>query len=249
MKLGIITDIHHGYRGWKDEDVNFDAEITAATRVAAHKLQRYGVSHTLVLGDVVHEMDSYSQNIANLEKVVNILDKMDYDTTYTMGNHDNQAISSMDFSYITGDISFEEIKTDNNVRIFVVDSACGEHDNVGYVPEKMFEWLDENLTEDTYNVVASHFPLTYTEKYSQSKFFNEYPEGVFPVNKRLFEDVSGRVEMNICGHLHFEEHVEWEKEGIRTISFPPIINFLSNDATPRARVIDFNGLQPEIFEP
>lgn len=84
----------------------------------------------------------------------------------------------------------------------MVDSATSsENENIGKISKESFELL-EDIEEDSY--IVSHFPLEYTNFYQESKFFSEYPEAVFPINKSKLDIDYEKVKREIFAHLHME---------------------------------------------
>lgn len=195
-KVGFITDIHLGY-----PDVGRDV-ILQALRNSVELFKGADIDHMVCLGDMIHESDDREQDFDNLTAVVDILDDKSYGSTFIAGNHDANAMSYREFTAFTGSHP-TSIERQDCTLVFPRTAWDSPMENVGYINEDDIEFMENELSADTTNVLCSHYPMQYTSQYQNSTYFNKYPEGVFPINKYDAEKGMEKIDYHVAGHMHY----------------------------------------------
>lgn len=193
-QIAIVNDIHYGH-----PEVDNEAILEELRKVIKELEDKRLI---IVNGDIIHGESEEKDE----ERLKTVVDMFPSEKTYFLpGNHDVINLSRETFEEIAGNSTVDSISMSEKVNLHFVDSAsASEIENVGLISEDSFE-LVTNLDnpEDTH-YIFSHFPLEYTTKYRESKHFNRYPEGVFPVNKFMYEkiEIGDYVDCQYFAHLH-----------------------------------------------
>jgi predicted phosphodiesterase len=227
--VGFIADIHYGVDGQKP-----DAELERTVE----QLNRADVSYVFVLGDLIHEPDpaDYDESLARLDAVKSHLDDLDAPYSVTMGNHDVCAIDAPSFYTTFDQPQTDEIVVDETQYIIIDSASDTPKDNVGYIGQFNQSRLRTLLNKSNQyekTVVCSHYPLMYTQSYQEHEFFGQYPEGVFPIDKREIEDdLIESVDTIVCGHMHM--NWVWNSDGVTNICIGEFMEFPDFDPDPTA---------------
>lgn len=192
MSFAVISDIHYGF-----PDVP-DHRVKEGLVGIFNSIEREDVDHLLILGDIIHEREQ--GNHRRLGEVVTISSEYPFETHFAAGNHDANVFTCTGFEASVGNNLVEYIE-DINVLLF--DTAFGAPvDNVGMIGDRTLKKID-NLCEDIESpIFATHFPVVYDSIYQESIWFDEYPEGVFPIDKVYLEDIDIEPRQYLFGHLH-----------------------------------------------
>lgn len=215
-ELAIISDIHYGH-----SEQTKDAIIETLTKTLR---EIYG-RKIVVLGDMIHEEDEET-DIKNLQKIVDVItENAKQDVYFVPGNHDVHNIDRKTFEEIVDHKIPQTVNINENTRLHLVDSAFhSKYDNIGYISDDSIQTVRGNVQDDGNDIVISHFLTEYTDIYKKSDFFDEYPEGVFPVNKFEYQkqvDIE-QINMNIYAHLHILDNITYTHGKKKTIINAPI---------------------------
>lgn len=236
-ELAIISDIHYGHSEKTKETIK-EAIQEVLDEVYGRKI--------VVVGDIIHETD-HKTDIENMEEITSLIkDHSKQEVYFVPGNHDVHNITQAEFENIIDHTIPQTISLKSNTRLHLIDSAFhSKYDNVGYISSKSIELVAENTQTDGQDIVISHFPVEYTDLYQKSEYFDEYPEGVFPVNKFEYNQQVNTTEINtnIFAHLHLRDEITYITDERETIINSPITKNPINPDNPEIncnyRIIDF----------
>lgn len=191
----ILNDIHYGF--FEKEDKN--KKILDKFREV---LQDKNTVNCIINGDLIHE-ESKKEDLRRFKEIWEVVESNTVNSYFSPGNHDVINLDKNDIEDIVG----HELPTTFNIngkKFYIIDSASqSKYPNVGYISNKSLNLLSE-IEDDS--VIVSHFPYRYTRAYQKSKFFDKYPEGVFPVNKRYIDIDLNRIEKEFFAHLHLNHN-------------------------------------------
>jgi len=223
MKVGLISDIHLGY-----SDELFDSTIRALEE-SKNYFESKDVDVVVILGDLIHERN-YDTDVSNIRKVYETL-RGCYDLYAVAGNHDTPNITLSEFSQIT-ETSQNGFYDYGKTRLWFADTAFpGPMQNIGKLNEEFMELVDQDLDKEMDNYLFTHYPLYYTSEYRNFKFFAEYPEGVFAINKHDWEVHRDSFDRHFFGHMHRAvEEEDW-------LIAPPTIDFIDESVAVQAKIV------------
>lgn len=235
-ELAIISDIHYGHA---------EQTKSAILETLTQTLREVYGRKIVVVGDIIHENDE-NTDIENLQQVVNtITEHAKQDVYFVPGNHDVQNIDRKTFEEIVGHEIPQTVDINTNTRLHLVDSAFqSEYDNIGYISDDSIQTVRENVQDDGNDIVVSHFLTEYTDIYKQSDFFDEHPEGVFPMNNFEYQQQVDldQINMNIYAHLHILDNITYTHGKKKTIINAPITKNPIHETEPNLntnyRIID-----------
>lgn len=192
-EYGIISDIHLGH-----PDISYSNLVNSAEQLVSQYESR-DVDGVFVLGDVIHESNETTDR-ERLQTVADLVSPLP--NVVIPGNHDCVYISYDEFADIFDNKLTTLVGETDETAVVSVDTSNGPIQNVGFIDEAVYDIvgdIEKNI------VFLSHYPLGYSDVYQHSDFFQQYPEGVFPINKFEFELEVGEKRDQIhnhCGHLH-----------------------------------------------
>lgn len=237
--IGLATDIHLGYER-VDEDVILDS---LDSLVEEFKFR--DVDGVFLLGDQIHEQ-SVEQDKENLKRIRNKF--RDFDTFHALiGNHDSGYVHDETFVEIMESPLDRLLTIDGRDIVMMNTGSVNNIQNIGEISEDSLE-----VCEAVNNpIIFTHFPITYTDSYQNSPYFDRYPEGVFAINKYSFEQrrEEGLIEPSqiVTGHLHQREVYQDEFDCTNQI-LSPFVDFDNETTTGSGAVFDFESMEMSEFE-
>lgn len=211
--LAVINDIHYGFKEETNQDV-LDKTVEVLDPF----------DNIIVNGDIIHDSGSKEEDLSNFKKVWDIIEDNVENAYFAPGNHDVINISIDEIENIVGHEIPKKIEVEGEKIILVDSCSQSNSENIGLVSEESLELIN-NLEQEAY--IVSHFPLDYTDYYQESKFFGEYPETVFPINKYYVNFNEDYVKKKIYAHLHLDDK-ELENK----------------NATIRSPILDITNIEP-----
>lgn len=226
-EITLVSDLHVGVR-----DNSLDL------RELVRQIDADDTEYAFVLGDVIHDTGDVQQDHENLQMVVDALQDCHQHVCIIGGNHDANVFSRTMFGAMTKTQQNQIIDITDDIQIVLLDTAFGRpHENLGYIGDEGIEMLRDATARDMDTVVLTHFPITYTDTYQQTEWFDEYPERVFPIDKRRVKGIEP--DAVICGHLHSDVGVGWwngmqDGQSVKphTWSLAPYTQFDTESAAP-----------------
>jgi 3',5'-cyclic AMP phosphodiesterase CpdA len=214
MNITVISDIHFGY-----ENIS-NSELLVELHRAVDEFKDQ-TDTLIVLGDIIHEggdMDGQTK----LDKVLDVLDQDEYNLLMTGGNHDAHELDAVDL---------KRLSTPEPMGCYLLDTAMESPlPDAGFIDESKAEEIAEHaLSGRDMDTLFTHFPPVYTELYQDSNWFDEYPEGAFPLNKHEYEGIFQQFDRIVCAHLHIDGSDEWR--GVEIDVNPPFISFEEDSVT------------------
>ena len=209
--VSIVNDIHYGF--FEDEDAN-EMILKSLERV----LKNDPSECTIILGDLIHEQ-SPTEDEEAFRKVWEVIKSNTREVYFTPGNHDVINLSKEFIEDVVGHPIPTKFEFNGENFILLDSATASEVDNVGRLSEESFQLLEDIPNESH---ILSHFLLEYTDGYRKSKFFDEYPEGVFACNKYLYNPDYQKIKRQIFAHLH-DGH-SYTKEDVKCEVLPPFLN-------------------------
>ena len=214
-KITIVTDLHVGAGNGIKESIPDLVE----------NIEEEYSDFVFVLGDVIHDTGEVETDRNNLRYVVDQFDSLDKTVYFLAGNHDANVVNRRTFEHIVGN-QVNTIAHLGDEYIAMIDSAFGrKYPNTAYLGKDAIDTLEHAMPFDPTPIVLSHFPITYTDKYQRSDWFSEYPEGVFPVDKKRIDDLEVKPNISIHGHMHLNDRLVWYNNGIRSCAVRPYTQF------------------------
>jgi Icc-related predicted phosphoesterase len=235
-KIGIITDIHKGYDGVRNDRVETKLDYVRS------KFTRNDVDIIIVLGDIVANGENDKSWYWEVKHQLQQWGRWDMDVFALNGNHD--AIAFPDDPQ--GVHQRERVIINDDVDLFLMDTAYGgPMENTGLLGEENIEYLKETMSENKYNIVATHYPLTYTKEYQYVPWFEKYPEGVFALDKFHYEKEELPTDLHLFGHLHPEENAMYTQDGSDNIIFEPFIDVTEPAINGATHILDIEEEEVE----
>lgn len=218
VNITIVSDLHVGAGNGVKESIGSLVD----------EIRDKDPHSVFVLGDVIHDNSDGSER-ENLEYVVDEFSRLENPTYFLAGNHDANAFDKQTFENVTG-TDLNSVADIGDEYVTLIDSAFGrKYENTSYLGDEAIQTLEETMEYDPKPIVLSHFPITYSDMYQESEWFSEYPEGVFPVDKKRVMDLDETPNLVVCGHMHFNDYITWVNNNIVTSVIRPYTQFESID--------------------
>jgi len=195
-RIGVVPDIH---MRTQEREIVSDQLQTTIDHVKDQDLD-----FLVAAGDVIQHGATEAEDIENLERVKEILGRLECPVRYMAGNHDVMNLSQDRFEDIVGNELWGQTRIGEETLIFLDTSAPWLSGSRGEVTEDQIGFLDEVLTNADHATIFIHHPIHY-HNIEDTYWWSEYPERAFCGNKkeinRIMDDHDS-VSCVVNGHLH-----------------------------------------------
>jgi 3',5'-cyclic AMP phosphodiesterase CpdA len=195
--LALVADIH-----MRDAEAD---RISAELRAVMDRWEEYNPDHAFVLGDLIEDGDSASGDLANLERVRDIVEAAPCPVTYLLGNHDVEQLTRPEVGDALDQPQFHGVVELDDTAIIYLDSTLetppGARGSLGATQRT---WLETELPKHDTPLVLCHHPLGNFDL-SGNVWFEDYPERAFAFDRQEALDVledGGPVRGTVSGHIH-----------------------------------------------
>lgn len=195
MKLCVISDIHMREQ--------YASEVSTGLEQLVDKINsQIQPDRVIIPGDLIEHGDSAEQDIEYIQTVKDILDNVNAEVTYLLGNHDIMNASKSRVKEVIGQEFYGSIPENN--LIFLDSSSEHLGDPRGEITDRQLDFLDNQLSVMSNCILFVHHPIHY-HNLESNDWFKESPEWAFCGNKNEVKKViekHGNVIAVINGHLH-----------------------------------------------
>lgn len=195
-RIGILPDIH--MRTGERE------RVTAQLETTIDRLASKDIDLLVAPGDIIQHGETADADLENLERVQDLIDRLDCPARYMAGNHDAMNIDRDRLEDIFDNELWGRTELDGETLIFLDTSAPWLSGSRGEVTDEQLTFLDEALTDARDATLFVHHPIHYHDV-SQTYWWSSYPERAFCGNKkeinRVLDDYDN-VRGVVNAHLH-----------------------------------------------
>lgn len=161
--------------------------------------------HVFVLGDLIEDGNSATQDGANVKRVHEILQDSSFPVTYLLGNHDVENLAHEALANLLDQERFYGVVSLDQNSVVFLDSTKTDTDGArGELGAEQRNWLDQTLTEQDGDLILCHHPLGSFD-ISDNEWFSQYPERAFLSDRKETLDIIGEhesIRATISGHIH-----------------------------------------------
>jgi Icc protein len=173
IKFGIITDTHVHAKRIHRENKRDDAprylkeSLLKPLNEFVFDMVKFQPEFVVHLGDVIEGTKASNfAGMAGIRLVREQLEKIGVPVWWVLGNHDMRALTKDEFKKTLDLNSVNQVIDRGDYRFIIIDGnfkPTGEHTYPGngyipgFLPDKIFEWLEPKLQTDKQVVVFMHF--------------------------------------------------------------------------------------------
>lgn len=230
-KFLLISDIHAGNI---DDGArqNNTKSLSTLKNVVKH-LKDYPFDRLIQMGDVIRQQKNKNQNVANYEKVLNILKQFPFPTSHLLGNHDTWGITSDSLNNLSQKHNlngFYGVQEYKNFQIVWLDMNAPEG-FLGELPEERIEWLKNRVIfKDTPTIIFSHYAFL-PQDVEGNNYFGKDPNLTSLTNgQKVWEGLKKfPIHAIVSAHMHQVIYSQIGKTHMITV--PAFVeNMLSSDS-------------------
>ena len=202
LRIGLVTDIHHG----PDVDVRIGhAALDLLEKFTRRMREEFHPDLIVDMGDRINDTDGAADR-TRLAEVRAALETAGVPVLYAWGNHDLTNVPAAEARAIMGKASDHESVDVGGYHLIVLNSQDPTVERIGgTLSDAQLDWLERDLAAATRpTVVFCHHPLDEQDP-SRHWWFKDHPEHAWARNReraRAILAASGRVKAVFNGHMH-----------------------------------------------
>jgi 3',5'-cyclic AMP phosphodiesterase CpdA len=201
MKFALLSDFHYGYP--EDEDMGEYLEPVIEEMI--REINEFSPEFVVVLGDFIQHSDK-GTDLERLERVGELLEKLDAPVYAIPGNHDPMTVSKeevMEKLDVQNTDTYFSLDTSEKRLVFLdtvtqIDDIYG----AGLIGEEQREWIKKEFDTDKEVLAFSHHLLHY-RNLEDNWYFDDKPELAAAIDKKKFQKIAGEnLRAVFSAHIH-----------------------------------------------
>jgi predicted MPP superfamily phosphohydrolase len=201
LKIAFLADFHYGYP--ENQDMENYLEPTIENMI--EELNEFSPDIVVALGDFIQHSDPET-DLQRLERVGQMLEKVEADVYAIPGNHDPMTISKeevMESIDVENADTYFSIEIKDRKLVFLdtitqIDDIYG----AGLLGSEQREWLKNEVQTDRELLVFSHH-LLHNRDLEGNWYFDERPELAACIDKKDFREIVERKPRAVfSAHIH-----------------------------------------------
>lgn len=201
LEIALLADFHYGF----PHDQEMEEYLEPAIESMIEQINEENPDLVVVLGDFIQHKDR-NTDLERLERVGELLDKINTDVYAIPGNHDPMTVSKKEvMQNIDAENSETYFSLDIQDRKLIFLDTIKQIDDLygaGMLGSEQREWLEKEMETDKETIIFSHH-LLHHRNLDGNWYFDEKPELAACIDKKDFQSIAGEKPKAVfSAHIH-----------------------------------------------
>lgn len=201
LEVALLADFHYGF----PEDRDMSEYLEPVIEKMIEDINQQAPDLVVALGDFIQHSNRET-DLERLEKVGELLEKIDVPVYAIPGNHDPMTVSKQEVMKkidVENSETYFSLEIEGRKLIFLdtikqIDDLYG----AGMLGSEQRKWLEKELETEKEIIIFSHH-LLHHRNLDGNWFFDEHPELAACIDKKDFQEIAGEnLRAVFSAHIH-----------------------------------------------